>query len=170
MLVTLARKICPLMTLVLATVSCGKKIHESKADTASTTTESSEPTSAFYSLKLDSAQNIRKQFVMKSWARFQIPDRLYVRAGSSAGKMVEVAYNVDEYDDQYFQFKCFYSPSRVSSEMSLTRCEGYDADEDFGDVSDEIFGLRQGEIIQMRFTGAPANGLAVELLYKMEWI
>lgn len=167
MLTTLTRKLCPLMSLAIATIGCGKKVTDAETQ-AARNTENQELPSA-YVIRLDGSQASRKNYKMIDDAQFKIPDRLVVRSGSTAGKTVEVAYDVNEFDSDDFQFKCMYVPSSNPSQMTLSKCVDYDND-DFGDVSEQTFTLRHNDIIQMRFTGAPASDLVVEAIYTMKWI
>lgn len=167
MLTTLTRKLCPLMSLAIATIGCGKKATEPDTQ-AARNTENQELPSA-YVIKLDGSQTSRKNYAMPGDAQFKIPDRLVVRSGSTAGKIVEIAYDVNSYDSDDYQFKCTYVPSGSPSQMDLSSCVDYDND-DFGDVSEHTFTIRKNDLIQMRFTGAPASDLVVEAIYSMKWI
>jgi hypothetical protein len=105
---------------------------------------------------------------MPQYGQFEIPDRLKVRSGLTINKVVEIAYEVNKYENDDFQFKCIYVASANPSEMILSDCVDYDGDS-FGDVSGHIFGLRKDDIIQMRFTGASAQDLVVEVFYSINW-
>lgn len=166
MLTTLTRKFCPLMSLAIATIGCGKKATD--ADTqAARNTENQVPTSQ-YVIKLDGSQASRKTVKFDRGARAMLPDRLTVTAGSPYGKTVEIAYDVNEYDSDDFDFKCTYSASSPSM-MSLTKCVNYDGD-DMGDMTVDEYPIRPGEVLQMRFSGAAASDLAVSAFYMMTWI
>lgn len=166
MLTTLTRKLCPLMTLALATISCGKKIEEPTSTPNRTRENHSIPST--YIINLDGSQGSRKNHILPEYASFELPDRLKVRKGSTANKVIEIAYEVNPYDNDDFQFKCFYVPSENPAEMVLTQCVDIDGDY-FGNVSGQLFGLRKNDIIQMRFTGANAPDLMVEAIYSMDW-
>lgn len=167
MLNNLTRKLCPLMYLAIATMGCGKKITEPKSRPASQTQNQELP--SIYIIRLDGSQASRKNFSVPGPAQFEIPDRLVVRQGSTIKKVVEVAYDVNEFDSDDYQFKCSYYSSYSQQEMILTRCVDYDGN-DFGDLSGQKFTLRYNDIIQMRFTGAPSSDLVVEAVYSMKWI
>lgn len=154
------------MSLAIATIGCGKKVTEGDTQ-AARNTENQELPSA-YIIRLDGSQASRKQFTMIEAAKFGIPDILKVRSGSTAGKSVEIAYDVNEYDSDDFQFKCTYAASGNPNEMALQKCVDYDND-DFGDVSNHEFTLYKHDIIQMRFTGATSTDLVVEAIYSMKW-
>jgi hypothetical protein len=166
MLLIFARKICPLITLVIATVSCGKKIEDSSTAAARQTQNQTIPST--YIIRLDGSAASRTDYLMPGYGQFEIPDRLRVRSGSTANKVVEIAYEVNKYENDDYQFKCIYVPSSVPTEMNLSDCVDYDGDS-FGNVSGQIFGLRKDDIIQIRFTGAPAQDVVVEAIFSINW-
>lgn len=167
MLFKMTRKICPLMSLAIATIGCGKKITEADSRPGSSV-ENQEIPSTFV-IGLDGARSSRKIVRLPEAARFYIPDRLQVIYGDTNGKVVEIAYDVDEDDDDIYRFKCAYVSSINPYEMTLDKCVN-DDEVDYGDISNYEFPLKKNSIIQMRFTGAPARGLSVEAIYSMRWV
>ncbi len=167
MLTTLTHKLCPLLTLLVATMSCGKKIADTKSGPEQQIQNQVTPKT--YILELDGTKASIMNHPLPRAARFEIPDRLKVRRGSTAGKAVEIAYDVNKFDSEDFEFRCNYVPSANPSEFVLKKCVDYDGD-DFGDLTGHQFSLRTNEIIQLRFTGAPARDLTVEVIYSMDWI
>lgn len=167
MLATVTRKLCPLMTLAIATIGCGKKINDADAQPARQT-ENAEIPSA-YVIRLDGSNTSRTYERIPQNAQFKIPERLNVQAGDTANKIVEIAYEVNEYDPDDYLYKCSYKSSSVPHEMVLDKCVDYD-DHDFGDVSEQTFTLYRNDIIQMRFTGASASDVVVEAIYSMKWL
>ena len=168
MLSTLIRKLCPLLTIAVATVGCGKKIVDNNKIQNGRTTENQELPSV-YVIRLDGRETSRKNYHLISDAQFNIPDRLFVRHGNTRGKIVEISHDVNEHDSEDYFYKCIYVPSIEPSEMILSKCVDYD-DDDFGDVSNNTFTLYKNDIIQMRFTGDRADDLVVEAVYSMNWI
>lgn len=166
MLTNLTRKLCPFMTLALATVGCGKKITD--ADTSSSNSIDNQALPSAYSISLDSAEGRSKRIRSPHNARFYIPDILKIRSGNPAGAKVEVAYDVYEFDSDDYDFKCIYSPVS-STEMILESCVDYN-DNSFDDVSEQEFTIRRNEIIEIRYTGTPAAEFVVDALYSMKWL
>lgn len=167
MLTALTRKLCPFVSLAIATVGCGKKITDPESQGARQT-ENQELPSA-YVLRLDGSETSRKNFPMVRSANFRIPDKLKVREGNTSGRIVEIAYDVNPYDSEDYEFKCSYIASANPSEMVLTSCVNYDND-DYGDVSNEEFRLYKDDLMQMRFAdSAPRNGFIVEAVFSMKW-
>lgn len=167
MLTALTKKLCPLMSLAIATIGCGKKIAESDVSQPSRQTENQELPSA-YVIQLDGSEASKKQFKMINHASFEIPDSLIVRSGNTIGKVVEIAYDVSQFDSTDYEFKCRYIPSDNPSLMVLSECVNYD-NADYGDTQGQLFRLYKNDIIEMRFTGAPSQDMVVEAIYGMDW-
>ena len=167
MLNTLTRKLCPLMSLAIATIGCGKKITE-PTSTPVRQTENQELPSA-YVLTINGLENSRKNYWLPQPAQFEVPKRLRVNQGSTLQKAVEIAFDVNEFDSDDYQFKCSYIPSTETTEMRLNNCVDYDGN-DFGDITGHQFSLRTNDIIQIRFTGARADDLEVDAVFSMKWI
>lgn len=168
MLTTLTRKLCPLMSLAIATIGCGKKVTDAETQ-AARNTENQELPSA-YTIRLDGSQSSTKSVKFSRGARAMLPDQLIVRAGTTPGKFVEIAYDVNEYDSDDFNFKCTYSASSNPIIMQLTSCVDYDG-EDMGDMTKDEYPIRPGEIVQLRFKGAQASDLIVDAIFQIrKWI
>lgn len=167
MLMNVGRKLVPLMTLAIATIGCGKKISENKSVPAQQI-ENQEMPSA-YILRLDGSESSRKNYFLPRPAQFEVPEMLKVRKGSTLNRVVEIAFDVNQFDGDDIQFKCIYIPSSNESQMQMSKCVDYDGD-DFGEISGHKFTLRFNDIIQMRFTGTPSQDLVVEAVFSMTWI
>lgn len=167
MLTTLTRKLCPLLSLAIITIGCGKKITQDQS-LPIRSRENQEIPSA-YLIEIDGSQTSRKNYFLSYNAQFRIPDRLLVKQGNTNGKVVEIAYDVNQFDNDDYFFKCIYVASPNPAEMNLNKCVDYD-DDDFGDVSNNTFTLYKNDIIQMRFTGAPSSDLVIEAIYSMTWM
>ncbi|MFP5385297.1 MAG: hypothetical protein ACLGHN_04420 [Bacteriovoracia bacterium] len=166
MLQTLTKKLCPFLSLALATVGCGKKIADSETEPARQVEYQKQPSA--YILRLDSSARASVNYSMPDAANFEIPDRIKVRSGDPSGKIVEIVYDVNKYDSQDYEFKCSYSSTHNPSEMVLQNCVNYD-NEDYGNVEGHIFTLYKNDIIQLRLAGAEAGNLVVEAIYSMAW-
>ena len=166
MLTILTRKLCPLMSLAIASVGCGKKINEPKSE-LSRQTEGQKVPSA-YVMRLDGSKASTSLYAIPGDATFLIPDKLIVRSGSTTSKEVEVSYNIDEFDTEIYDYKCIYIATSNPSYMKLEKCIDYNGS-DFGDVSEARFSLEKHQLIQMKFTGARASDLVVESIHTMNW-
>jgi hypothetical protein len=167
MLYNLTRKLFPFMSIAIATIGCGKRITD-PIDTPFRQTENQELPSA-YVLTLAGSQGSRKNYWLPRPAQFEIPRRLRVIQGVTLRKGVEIAFDVNEFDSDDFQFKCSYSPSLEPTEMHLNVCVDYDGNE-FGEVAGQRFTLRTDDIVQIRFTGERAQDLEVDAVFSMKWI
>lgn len=166
MLQTLTKKLCPLLSLAMATVGCGKKIADSETAPARQVEYQKLPST--YILRLESSARVYASYSMPNAANFEIPDRIKVRSGNPSGQIVEILYDVNKYDSNDYEFKCSYSSTHNPSEMVLQNCVNYD-NEDYGNVEGQIFTLYKNDIIQMRFTGSQVADLVVEAIYNMSW-
>lgn len=167
MLNSLSRKLCPFLSLAFATLSCGKKINEPKAGPARQTENQEIPST--YVLQIDGKISSLVSYRLPRPAQFEIPQKLSVLQGNPFGKQIDIAYDVNEFDSEDIQFKCTYISSANPTEMILSHCQDYEGD-DFGDVTGQKFTLRFNDIIQLKFTGAPAPDLVVDAIYSMKWI
>jgi hypothetical protein len=166
MLSTLIRKLCPLMTLAVATIGCGKKIANPDSEAANNTQNSETPSA--YILRLDTTQASSKLFISPGDANFYMPTKLNVRSGSASGKEIQISYEVNEYDNDDFAYRCYYVPSLNPSEMKLNYCQNY-LNQDLGDVSSYKFLIKKDYITEMKVIGSPTSDLVVETIYTMEW-
>jgi hypothetical protein len=167
MLKTFNQKICPYVSIVITILGCGKKITEPDTDLSRQRQEIGPLTN--FVIGLNGAEASRKVYRMPGPARFEIPTHLKVKTGSTVNKVVEVAYDVNEFDSDDIEFKCSYVSSPNIFEMKLHKCVDYDGN-DFGNVSGHEFILRYDDIIEIKFTGAPSQDLSVEAVYSMKWI
>lgn len=165
MLNRLTLKLCPLLTMALATVGCGKKINEPKTEPARTTENQELPSTMIF--ELDGTQgSSAKTYTMPQNGTFHLPEQLRVR-GNALNKSVEIIYELDPEDPDTYQFKCKYLAT-ATTEMRLNKCYSWYGS-DLGNISDVEFGFRKGDAIQLRFTGASASDLKVEAIYSVEW-
>lgn len=169
MLTTLTRKLCPLMSLAIATMGCGKKVTDADTQRAGNRDRENQELPSAYVIRLDGSQATRKTVKFSRGAKAILPDQLIVRAGTTPGKFVEIAYDVNEYDSDDYSFKCTYSPSSNPIIMTLSSCVDYDG-EDMGDMTKDEYPIRPGEVIQLRFSGAQSSDLIVDAIYNMTWV
>ena len=166
MLQTLTKKLCPLLSLALATVGCGKKIADSATEPARQVEYQKLPST--YILRLDNSEKSSASYSMPDAGNFEIPDRIKVRSGNPSGRIVEIVYDVNKYDSEDYEFKCSYSSTHNPSEMVLQNCVNYD-NEDYGNVEGQVFTLYKNDIIQLRLSGSQTGNLVVEAIYNMSW-
>lgn len=166
MLTSFTRKLCPLLSLAIATIGCGKKISETDSKPANTI-ENSE-TSSRYVLRFDSSNGNRSQFLAPRDAQFYVPSKVQVFSGSTAGRVLEISYNVNEYDSDYYDFKCTYKPSVTPGEMKLDDC--FNDRGSFGSSTLEYeFTILEDQIIEMNLTGGQTSDFIADISYLMDW-
>jgi hypothetical protein len=166
MLLSLTRKLCPLITLAIATMGCGKKIVE--ADTKGARITEGQERPSLYILELDGSKESSRLFKVPQNAQFQIPDRLIVKQGTTTGKSVDMLYNVYEEDTDIYDFRCIYKESPNPVELLIDKCVN-EYNQDIGYTPSIIFTIERDQLIQMRFSGAPAPDLFVEAIFGMDW-
>lgn len=167
MLRILTRKLCPLMSLAIVTFGCGKKIEEPKTGPAGQTHH--QEMSPIYVLSLDGSESVRNNYYLPRSAQFEIPGRINIRQGSAAGTKVEIAFDVNEFDNDDFHFKCSYVPSPPQvTYMILATCEDYDGNQ--FDIDQQIIPQRKGSLLQIRFAGSSSDDLIVDAIFGMNWI
>ncbi len=167
MLTILTRKLCPLMTLAIATIGCGKKISEEGGSVTKPNRQNVQLPST-YVIQLDGTKFSRQNYTLPASTTFELPDRIQVKRGNPIGKTVEIAHNVSPYDSDDYDFMCTYKSTGSMSEMLLQKCVTFN-----GEYRDVDYGsphlLDENEVIQIRFTGAAAPDLVVEAFYSMDW-
>lgn len=171
MLTKLIPKLCPLMTLALATVGCGKKITDGTPSVPSRNTENQVIPST-YVLSLDGSQSSKKEYVLPKGANgFYIPNLIYVRAGSTLNKKVQITFDYNPSNPDDYQYKCVYIASPFADRMVIDKCTDFRGDV-LNNVTDyDGFSLSKGDIMEIRFTGAPAPDLKVDAAFpNMNWI
>lgn len=155
------------MSLALATIGCGKKITEGGSKPASNVQNVVLPSA--YVIRLDGSESSRKQVRLPKNTQFEVPTKVKVRSGSTTNKSVEISFDVNPYDSDDFYFKCSYKSVPNETDLVLDRCVDYDGDY-LGDVRGYVFTLYENDIIQSKFTGAPAQDLVTDAVFNMRWI
>lgn len=165
MLSLLTRKLCPIMTLAIATVGCGKKIGESDSSPASSTQNQERPSA--YVLQIDSSVESKKTYQLPQNAQFHIPTELKVREGASSTTTVEIRYQSNPYDSYDYQFKCSYTGT-AATDLKLTSCVDYD-DDNLGNISNHLFALYKNDHIELKFVGTRSEKTVVDVIHSMIW-
>ncbi len=167
MLTTWTRKLCPLITLAIATIGCGKKINEENSSSTRPVRQNVNLPST-YMIQLDGSKVSRNNYTLPAATTFELPDRIKVKRGNPIGKTVEIAHNISPYDGDDYDFMCTYKSTGSTSEMTLQKCVTFDGEyRDVDYYSPHL--LDENEVIQIRFTGASALDLVVEAFYSMDW-
>lgn len=167
MLLAWSKKLCPLMSLFLVTLSCGKKIEEAQNTPAGQATQNQEVSSS-YLIQLDGAIASFKNYSLPRSAQFEIPEEIQVKRGFTSTKGIEIAFEVNPTDSEEYLFKCSYSATSNPASLALTGCQ--DIDGFAFETEGQTFMQRKGKIIQIRFKGFKTSDSMVEAMFGMNWI
>jgi hypothetical protein len=167
MLKRLVKKFPPLFGLIAICSGCGKKIDEPKNSSILQQTQNQQ-TPTLFIVGLDGSLQTKKSVPLPQNAQFEVPGKIRIQKGNSSNKSVEIAYDVNPYDSDDYQFKCIYNGNLPSNEMILNKCVNWDG-ENFGNVSGHTFSLYKNDIIEMKFSGASAADLKVEAYFDIKW-
>jgi len=163
MLSKLTRKLCPFISLAIASLGCGKQISEGNSNVIKSQQNQSLPST--YNLEL--AGSVSTHSIPENGV-FSIPSKLIVVEGNGISKKVVITYNMDPTDAQEFEFKCSYQNSTVANEIPLNFCyDNFGAN--LGDISRHSFMLDYGKIIKMNLTSGDPTNLKVEASLKVDW-
>lgn len=170
MLTTLTRKFCPLLTMALATVGCGKKITDATVAQGDSSVNNQE-LSSIYHLSLNSQIERYAQYRLPEPAIFSFPEAVRVVAGTPTNQVLEISYDVQEEDDSFFLIKCFYSPIPQRTDyMALSGCVNQFNQSIGSSTSDYQLPLRKDHIIQLKFSNPNENSLIINATYQMNWV
>ncbi len=168
MLLYLARKFCPLMSLALA-FGCGKDITDSKVSDLNSSTQGQLLPDTL-TLELDDMVSSRVSHVLDRDGIFTLPSKLQVSQGNGTGKTIKITYNiVDEYD---FEFSCFYTSVSSTNEIPLDYCLSSD-ERDLGltqaNIEEFPFPMDQEKSIEMEVVGPRFSGLVISSSFSVDW-
>jgi hypothetical protein len=166
MLQMLTRKLCPFVTLAIATVGCGKKIND-PATTLSRSTQNQELPSALV-LQLNTTDSFHLNYTLPRNGIFALPETLRVRTGNGQGKEVTISYNVNPYDSDDYEFKCTYRSSVQEFELPLESCTDIYGG-DFGDIRDHLFMMDRNKLIRMETPKSTGAGLIMDAIFATDW-
>lgn len=164
MLTIFSRKLCPLLSLALATMGCGKKIAEGSSESAKIVQNQEIPNALVVKL---SPEESKKTYSIPRNANIFLPDALWVRGGDPSGKTIVISYNLKDAADESFDYKCTYTASGPSTKMPLKSCVN-SYGESFMDVSRFDFPINYGRFIRLELQGS--TGLSVDAVYTVDWI
>lgn len=170
MLTTVTKKLCPLLTLAFATVGCGKKIGDATVGRGDTSLNNQE-LSSIYHLSLNSQIERYAQYRLPEPASFYFPEFVDVVAGTITNQVLEISYDVNELDTDFFLMKCYYSPTNVKpNSLILTNCVNQFNQNIDGSMYDYKLPLRKDHIIQLKFSDPNESSLVVNATYRMNWV
>jgi hypothetical protein len=166
-LTTITRKLCPLITLAIATIGCGKKISESGTDVARSIEQHQE--SSVVIVKLIGNESSRKSYSIPRNGIFSMPSSLRVRQGSGIGKTVVIHYNIDESDPEDYMFKCTYHSLNEETELPLNNCKDRYGMDLGHIIDDHQFPFYYGKLINIKLTTGSSRDLVIDAIYSIDW-
>lgn len=162
MRMTMNRKLCPVFSLLLSFVSCGKHATD-KNEVSSPNIQNQEP-SANLILELNTAVSSSTLYTFNRPGLLTIPDRLKIKAGSLLGRKVSLTFNITDSDSM----KCVYQTSTAQpQEMDVVSCYD-DANNDLGNATVEQLPMQKNQKITMKLEGTltPADVFAY---FSVDW-
>jgi hypothetical protein len=170
MLLTLTKKLCPLLSLALA-FGCGKKINDpSTSDVNRTEQGQTTELPAVLTIKLDEAVSTYKLYQMPKNAWFNLPEKLMVRAGNGLGKRVKIYYNL--LSNGQYEFLCNYKSVSSTSQLNFENCLSSDSIQIVSNASDlekMDFPMDKGTSVKLQLTNPTGGGLIIDSTYLVEW-
>lgn len=160
-------KLCPLLSLLLTVVSCGKKATSSDTAEEKPRVDNQVPASNLI-LELDTSKGKTLNFKVPRNGTFAIPDMLRIKSGSLPGRKVSVTYDINPKDPADFAIQCDYVTSSDEPElMDVETC--YDIDGvDIGNYTTEPLPMHANYNIKMELQGG--NTLArIFAYFTVEW-
>ncbi len=154
-------KLCPLLSLLISMVSCGKKANDAKAGDLNGDVQGQEPSSNLI-LELDTTSSRSISYKLKRDGVFNLPERLTIRNGNLPGRKVSVKFNVDPADQSIYTLKCDYVTSDFQpNQMDVETCYD-DVGTDIGNYTTEVLPIHKNNLIQIDLIGtyAPASAFA----------
>jgi hypothetical protein len=166
MLTALKHKACPMISLLLFTVACGKGT--SAPSSATPVVELGQITSDELTVKVNTASGLTSDVKIPCNGKVNLPQALRVRSGSASGKKASIYYNMDPHftlDD--YEFRCDY---KASGTDKLTLVDCYDMDNrPFGNVGGIKFSIDAGKLIRMKVTSTTSSAAEIEATYLVDW-
>jgi hypothetical protein len=160
-------KLCPLLSILICVMSCGKKANESTSSDISGDIQEQEP-SANLILELDTTNSRTKTYKLKRDGVFTLPDRLTIRNGHLPGRKVSIKLNLDAINHSIYTLKCEYVTSDFQpNQMDVETCYD-DVGTEIGNYTTEVLPMHKGKLIQMELIGAysPASAFAY---FNVDW-
>lgn len=157
----LSQKLCPFFSLIFM-IGCGKKMTEPAGESGSPHVESQKPSPTL----IIPIETRTKLYDPDRSGNYRLPDRLRVRSGNAAGKLVVVTYNILPEDPDYFEFKCIYK-GETDTSMPVEKCVDMDG-KNVGNITDG----RPNPVDHDRLIRFESNSedLKADAIYEVDWL
>jgi hypothetical protein len=160
-------KLCPLLSLLLTVVSCGKKATSSGTDEENPRIDNQVPASNLI-LEFDTSKGKTLNYKVPKNGTFALPDMLKIKNGSLPGRKISITYDINPTNPADFAIQCDYVTSSVEPDlMDVETC--YDVDgNDIGNYTSEPLPMHANYLVKMELQGA--NSLArIFAYFTVEW-
>jgi len=152
MLKVLNKKICPILTIALATLGCGKQITEDSPEEINVVENQELP--AALVINLNSNDNQSTLYEIPQNANIVMPDYLKISGPDSKTKTVVISYNYDV-ESQLFDYQCVYKSIPNQVDLFLYNCN-------------DNYGSTLSEVTNFEFPIYYAKFIKVELIEKTQ--
>lgn len=163
MLNSMNLKICPLLTLMITMVGCGKNVKDTKADAL--VTAQNQATSENIIVEFNGAPSF---YTIPKNGITTLPEKIKIVKGSMGSKKATLIYNVLPEDHGIYEFKCDYTGNTGSADLYLSSCsDSYGGN--FGDVSGAQFPMDAKKLIKMQVSGSGNTGIVLNTQFTFDW-
>jgi hypothetical protein len=149
----------------MTTLGCGKEITEAQTPNSRIIQNQDLPSALV--IKLETQVSSDEVYEIPRNGNIMLPEKLWVRSGSGAGKTVEIIYNLEESAEGNFDYKCTYKSISSSKEIPLDNCVS-GRGTILNDATSFEFPIYYGKAIKMEMQSATA-GLTVDAIYTVDW-
>lgn len=164
MLYRLAKKICPFVTLTLATIGCGKQITEEASENARIIENQEIPSSLV--VEINTNEGLMKLQQIPRNGNVIMPEVIYATNSESTYRMVTLTYNY-ELDSGKFDYECLYESKNSTLELVLKNCKDY-----FGEMitsaTDFEFPIYYTKNIKMELK-TPSSNNTFKAIFFVDW-
>lgn len=166
MLNSLNSKICPILTLMVTLVGCGKNVKDTQADAL--VTAQNQATTDNVILEVNGAISSSSYYTIPRNGITTLPDKIKVTKGTVGSKKVVITYNIVPEDQAIYEFKCDYTGNSGSTDLYLNTCsDSYGGN--FGDVSGAQFPMDAKKLIKMQISGSGNTGVSLNTQFTFNW-
>jgi hypothetical protein len=166
MLLKLSKKICPLLTMLLA-IGCGKQINETASSEVTRPSQNSDLPPVL-SLQINEQQSPQTNYILPKNAWFKFPTALKVTSGNGIGKRVRIYYNLWPNGD--YEYLCYYSSVSNPNHLAFEKCENIYNTTVISNVGDleGIFPMEKNTTLKLVLQN-PGQNLIIDSTYLVEW-
>jgi len=160
----LSKKICPLLSLAMATIGCGKQITEENPASDRIVQNQELPSALVINLNSDNGQETL--YSIPENANILMPESLRVTGNDLLNKTVVIYYNFDSSTAEY-DYQCTYKSSATSFALNLSKCFN-DLGEELSMATEYEFPIYYSKKIKMVLKDFSSN-ISIDAIYTVDW-